>query len=158
MDLTSAGMFLPTGLSIATLIPTNGAFYIELSSITEGIFFECSGLEAEIKTKEVREGGRNDYVHRLPEGIAYRPITLKSGLVTKDVWKWFMKCAEGKIDRRDFSIVVYGPPMVERLRWDVKGAWPVKWSGPGFNTKQDEFLIQSIELAHQGFELKTGPL
>jgi phage tail-like protein len=40
--------------------------------------------------------------------------------------------------------------------WDVRGALPVKWTGPTFDaTRGGEVAVESVELVHQGFVKPT---
>ena len=40
----------------------------------------------------------------------------------------------------------------ERIRWNFVNAWPVKWTGPSFNAKNNDVSIETLELAHEGLE------
>ena len=42
-------------------------------------FQEVSGLNAEVTTEEIREGGENNFSYRLPTGTKYGNLVLKRG-------------------------------------------------------------------------------
>jgi phage tail-like protein len=44
----------------------NFRFLVEIQGLIVAGFSEVNGLQAEIETFEYREGGLNDYAHRLP--------------------------------------------------------------------------------------------
>ena len=53
-------------------------------------FQEVTGLSAEVSTEEFREGGLNEYAHRMPTGAKYGNLVLKRGFVdSTDVGKWW---------------------------------------------------------------------
>ncbi len=60
-------------------------FLIEINGLITGGFSEVSGLQVEIETEEYREGGTNDYVHKLPKGTKYSNLVLKRGITDSDV-------------------------------------------------------------------------
>ena len=62
------------------------AFRVEMNSIWTGAFSEVSGLQVEIETEDYREGGVNDYMHKLAGPARYPAnITLKHGLLDADL-------------------------------------------------------------------------
>lgn len=40
----------------------------------------------------------------------------------------------------------------EVARWNFVNAWPMKWTGPSFNAKNNDVAIETLELAHEGIE------
>lgn len=45
----------------------NFRFLVEIHGLIVGGFSEVSGLQSETDIEEIREGGVNDYVHKLPK-------------------------------------------------------------------------------------------
>jgi phage tail-like protein len=39
-------------------------------------------------------------------------------------------------------------------RWNLKRPFPVKWIGPDLKAAGNEIAIETLEIAHEGFELK----
>ncbi len=63
-------------------LPVSFHFKVEFGNSSDdqdNRFQEVAGLSAEITTEEVREGGLNEYVHRLPTGTKYGNLVLKRG-------------------------------------------------------------------------------
>ena len=40
------------------------------------------------------------------------------------------------------------------LRWNVKQAFPVKWTGPNLNMSGNDVAVETIEIAHQGLNME----
>ena len=55
-------------------------FAVEITGVVHAYFQECSGMQASMEIFEYKEGGQNDYSHKLPGRITYSNITLKKGL------------------------------------------------------------------------------
>ena len=131
-------------------------FAVEIDNITEAAFSECSGLKVEVEMKEYREGGQNNFVHRLPGPVRYTNLSLKRGITySKDFWQeWFKKISTGDFRecRRPLSIVLFDAGGNEVKRWNISNACPVRWSGPDFKADGNAVAIETLELVHDGFE------
>ena len=40
------------------------------------------------------------------------------------------------------------------MRWNLSRAWPVKLEGSTLNAQGNEVAIETLELAHEGFEIE----
>ena len=40
-----------------------------------------------------------------------------------------------------------------QIRWNVKNAWPTKWTGPNLDAGGSEASIETLELVHEGIEV-----
>jgi phage tail-like protein len=129
-------------------------FYVEVDNVTRAVFSEVSGLSMEVVVEDVEEGGFNSFVHRMPGRCKVGNITLKRGLTnSKDFLKWIYDMASGKITPRHVKVTMYNVDGKEAMHWTFNGAFPVKWSGPTFKADDTGAAIESIELAHDGFEI-----
>lgn len=132
----------------------NCRFYVEVNNSKEAIFTEVSGLQVEMEVMEYEEGGQNDFVHRLPGRSKVSNITLKRGMIrSNDFFNWYMKIAQGTIERRNVSVVMYDVAGIEVARWNFINAYPVKWIGPQFVADGTAAAVETLELAHEGFKL-----
>jgi phage tail-like protein len=131
-------------------------FLIEIGGLTVGGFTEVTGLQAEVEVQDYREGGLNEYIHRLPGGTRYPSnLILKYGLTdVKDLWQWHQDAAQGKIERKSGAIVLLDSAGEERRRWDFVKAYPVRWSGPELRAGTADVAVETLELVHCG--LKEG--
>jgi phage tail-like protein len=137
------------------ILPAN-RFYVEIGKQVQGTFLDLSGLTATTETMKVKEGGNNSWVTQLPIRTTFSNVTLKRGFdLTSEFWDWYKASISGKVERRSISIILYTTehPSTPRKRWNVFGAYPVKWTGPTFNAKSNEFATESLELAYDYFTL-----
>lgn len=131
----------------------NFNFLIEIDGITQAGFAECSGLGASTDPVEYREGGENGTVRKLPGLTKYSNITLKWGLTdSTDLYDWFRDVTQGKIERRNGSIILLDFDGTEKIRWNFVRGWPAKWDGTAFNAKSADVAIETLEIAHEGLE------
>lgn len=127
---------------------------VEIDFVIVAGFAEVSGLTVETEIEEYREGGVNDFVHKLVKGTRHVPIVLKRGLLDNDVlWKWHREVVQGNIVRRSGSIILFNESFDEHRRWSFEDAYPIKWVGPDLNATSSEVAIEQLELAHNGFKI-----
>ena len=134
--------------------PNLAAFFrIEIKSLTVGGFSECTGLQVETEIEEHREGGLNEYSHKLPKGSKYGTISLKRGFINSDeLWTWNQNVVDGvKDQRKDLSIILTDRQGKDICRWNVRKALPVKWNSSEFKADANTFLVETLELVHHGF-------
>ena len=82
-------------------------FLVEIDGITQAGFQECSGLDASTDPVDYREGADPKHVRKLTGLNKYSPITLKRGITDSDeLWKWRKTVIDGKVERRNGSIVL----------------------------------------------------
>jgi phage tail-like protein len=128
-------------------------FGVEIEGIQEAFFRECSGLEGEIEVLPYDEGGVNDHPHKLPGRAKFPNVILKRGVTdSQDLWKWFSDMIQGTVKRKTVHIILFDAKGSEVRRWTFEGAYPVKWSGPSFNSNENAVAIETMELAHEGME------
>jgi phage tail-like protein len=125
-------------------------FLVEIDGITQGGFQEVSGLDASTDPVDYREGTDPPHVRKLAALNKYSAITLKRGITDSDeLWKWRKTVIDGKIERRNGSIVLRNEAGEEKLRWNFKEAWPSKWTGPSFNATSTAVAVEALELTHE---------
>ncbi len=128
-------------------------FLVEVDGLVVAGFSEVSGLQADTQIEDYREGGVNDYVHRLPKETTYQNIILKRGITDSDVlWKWHQDVVSGKIERRSGYIVLLDSEANETWRWNFIDAYPAKWTGPDLRAENSAVALESIELVHNGIK------
>jgi phage tail-like protein len=134
-----------------------GSFWIEMQGIIVAAFTDCSGLSIQTEVLEYSEGGRNDLVYKLPVRTKFSNITLKRGWSTsRELWGWYQEVISGRIRPRDCSIVMCAArgenPATELGRINVFQAYPVSWQGSNLTADSTNMAIESVELAHMGFQ------
>lgn len=140
------------GVSLNPYMPYN--FLVELDGLITGGFMEVAGLESEIKLESYEEGGQNDYIHQFPTRTTYPNLVLSKGLTEVwTLWNWFDEARQGFIRRRNGSIMLLDHQQVPVQWWNFKEAYPVKWTGPQFNSSSQEVAVERIELVHRGITI-----
>ncbi len=130
------------------------SFAIQIKDEIKGWFTECSGLSVEREVKAHQEGGVNDYVHQLPGRLKYTNVTLKHGLAGNELWKWFHEgMYDGKVVRYNVSIILYNSDRTQKKTWDLREAYPVKWTGPTFNSANNDVAVETLDLVHHGLQM-----
>jgi phage tail-like protein len=128
-------------------------FVVEIDNKVAAGFSEVTGLQVEIETEEYREGGENRFIHKFAGKTRYpSQLVLKHGIVdSHQLWDWQHDIAQGKIKRKNVSVILKNSGGEEKLRWDFEQAYPVRWSGPDFRANSAEVGIETLELTHRGF-------
>lgn len=118
-------------------------------------FQEVTGLSGEVTTEEFKEGGLNEYVHRLPTGAKYGNLVLKRGFVTdvdSGLAKW---CRQGIEDftfkPKELTVTLLNEEHEPLAVWSFVGAWPVKWSVSDLKAQDNTLAIESLEISYRRF-------
>jgi phage tail-like protein len=129
-------------------------FQLEIDGITRAGFSECTGLNAEANVIEYREGNEGITARKMPGLIKFGNITLKRGITADpEMFVLFKNVLDGDIKRDDsMSIVLLDEKRQEAVRWNLRNAWPAKWTGPDMKANANEIAIETLELAHEGLE------
>ena len=129
-------------------------FLLEIDGVAKAGFSEVSGLSTETAVIEYREGGDRTPARKIPGLTKYSNLVLKRGL-TQDraLWDWRKTVIDGVVRRANVSLVLLDDARQPVARWNFRDAWPCKWEGPALNAKSSEVAIETLELAHEGFDL-----
>lgn len=144
--------------------PFTGQFIFEVDGVQIGAFTEVSGLQVEIEqgdSESIKEGGQNEYIHKLPGRMKWPNLVLKRGVTAdNNLFDWFKKSSgEGfEGNQRSLDRTLAALAMVdgqgEVLRaWVFYDAFPVKWTGPKFAATSSELATEELEIAHHGFRV-----
>ena len=127
-------------------------FTVEVNQQVVAAFNEVTGLDFETEVETFREGGVNLHEQQLagPNKFPSR-LVLKRGMTDDDtLWAWHQEVTQGKISRKDLSILLLDSTGEEQWRWNFRQALPVKWTGPQFRASNAEIAIETLELVHKG--------
>src|SRR6185369_13911998 len=125
-------------------------FLVEIEGITSGGFTKVKGLSRELKTESYREGGVNDYEHKLLTQVTYPVVILERGLALEDLWKWALAAADGDATRRTIRVRLQNEDGSRAWAWQIEHALPVKWSSSDLDANASQVVIETLELAHHG--------
>jgi phage tail-like protein len=127
-------------------------FLVEVDGIVVGGFSEISGIQMEIEVHDYREGGRNEYIHKLPGPTRYPSnLIFKRGITDSDLlWIWHEFVTFGIVVRFNGSILLLDAAGQEKWRWNFFDAYPVKWIGPQLRADSNSVAVETLELVHRG--------
>lgn len=135
------------------------AFYFSVTvegftGANEGSFQEVSGLSVKMTPMEVKEGGENRFVRRLPVPPKYDNLVLKRGmLVGSALTQWVQnsltlftftpKTVLVKLLDGDDSIIA---------AWSLSNAYPVSLKVSDFKAQDNSLAIETLELTYDYFQ------
>jgi len=130
-------------------------FKVEWDGIIQAGFKTCSGLESAQDTTDYREGtDKNLSKRRLPGLLTSTSLTLGRGISDNhELWGWRNEIIQGKVTRKNLSVILLDDQGKEKLRWNLVNCWPSKWTGPSFDATSAELAIESLEIAHEGISM-----
>jgi phage tail-like protein len=112
----------------------------------------------EYDSETIKEGGENRFEHKLPVRSKYPDLSLKRGMLTdSDLIKWFLDI----LQQRDFinnkpaelNISLLNEQHQPLRTWNVKNAWPKKWSVSDLNAQENTLVIETLDLSYSYFTL-----
>jgi phage tail-like protein len=144
-------------LADRTLLFHQSRFEVKIPTLQlqVGYFTQVQGLSAQVDVMEYPEGGRNDFVHKLPTRIKHTNLTLKRGLTKEGaLLKWFYQTVVAAA-QKEMTLTLYDQEGEPIQTWSFAGAYPVKWTGPDANAGGTDVLTESLEIAHHGVTLPS---
>ena len=113
-------------------------------------FQEVNGLDASFEMETVKEGGQNQFVHRLPTNPTYGNLILKRGmLVNSTLINWFAEALQNfNFQPVQVTVNLLNKEQKPLAAWVFENAIPVKWSVSGFNAMENSLVAESIELSY----------
>ena len=137
--------------------PLGFHFKVEFANLSgEYQFQSVSGLNVELETEQVAEGGENRFKHKLPVSTRYPNLVLKRGIrVDSALTKWCRDALENfDIKPTNITISLLNEEHEPLMTWNVVHAYPLKWSVSEFNAEKSQLAIESIELAYNYFNIQ----
>ena len=117
-----------------------------------GNWTKCEGLTVEWEVQEYREGGLNDYVHRLPGRRKFQNIKLTRPIDAGSREVAALDLQGGGSGGRPHRQIAHrgrrGQPGRGLGRLDI---WPTRWTGPNMDVNGKDIAFETLELAHSGF-------
>jgi phage tail-like protein len=132
----------------------NFNFVVDLGGKEAGGFSEVDLPEATIEVIEYREGAdRSSGARKLPGRTSYANVVLRRGLAgDTDLSDWFEATRDGALQRRDVTITLLDEARAPVQRWLLRNAWPVRLAYGRLEGRGNAVLIETLELAYEGFE------
>lgn len=121
-------------------------------------FQSVSGLNQEIQTESIKEGGENRFEHVVPTRTKTPNLILKRGIFKSgqsNITQWCMEAFQNQnFSPTNLLIELLNENHEALLSWKVIHAIPVKWSLSELNAEKSEILIETFELNYNRLEYK----
>jgi len=130
-------------------------FLVEIEGLVSGGFARVKGLQREIKHESFREGGVNEYEHKLLTHVSYPVVVLERGLAIDDLWKWALAASDGEVQRKTIRIRLQDEANEKRWAWQIEHAVPVRWAVSDLDAQTSAVVMETLELAHHGLRRAT---
>jgi phage tail-like protein len=130
-------------------------FLVEIDAIASGGFARVKGLSRELRHESYREGGVNEYEHKLITQVSYPILVLERGLALDDLWSWAQDAADGNVTRKTIRIRLQEEADDKAWAWQIESAIPVKWTASDLDAQTSPVVMESLELAHHGVRKAT---
>ena len=120
--------------------------------VCQGAFAECTGLEATMEPKVIKEGGGNYGAAQRAGPITFATVVLKRGISTnRNLWQIFNAASSGLFaPRLQVTITVLDMQSAPAIAWQLDRALPIKFKFADLNAKGTEVGIEELHLAHEG--------
>ncbi|MGB8908507.1 MAG: phage tail protein [Candidatus Cybelea sp.] len=118
-----------------------------------GAFAECTGLEATMEVKAIKEGGMNYGVAQRAGPTSFATVVLKRGIsANMDLFNIFSKITNGAYaPRMQVTINVFDIDGSAAVAWQLDRAMPVKYKFADLNARGGgEVGIEELHLVHEG--------
>ncbi len=124
----------------------------EQFQVCSGAFAECTGLEATMEPKVIKEGGRNYGAAQRAGGTTFATVVLKRGISSnQNMYQIFNSVSTGTFaPRMQVTINVFDIDGSAVLAWQLDKAMPVKYKFSDLNSKNGEIGIEELHLVHEG--------
>lgn len=144
--------------------PTAARFLFEVDGVEIGVFREVTGLSVTVGVEELREGGQNSFVRKLPGRMTWPNLVFRRGVTQSDaLFDWLSKSSgegfagnKNKLTRSTGAVTALDSAG-DRLRsWEFQDVFPVRWKGPDFSVGNTAVALEEeLEVAHHGFRAAT---
>ena len=123
------------------IVPPPVAFYFNVTfeGLIETSFQEVSGLQLEMETETIKEGGENSFKRSLMP----LPHVLETYVV-----KVLENNGSAQIVPVNLTISLLDAGHFPLNNWSVLNAYPVKWDISALNSQKNELVIETLEMAY----------
>jgi phage tail-like protein len=126
----------------------------DFNGANEGSFQEVSGLSVKMSPMEVKEGGENRFVRRLPVPPKYDNLVLKRGmLIGSALTQWV---------QNSLTLFTFTPQtvLVKLLdgdgsilsAWSFSNAYPVSLKVSDLKAMDNSIMVETLELSYDYFQ------
>ncbi len=142
--------------------PPLGFYYsvrFGISGVTDDARFQSvSGLSVEFEFDTYKEGGMNEYEHKLPSRTKYTDLVLKRGMFTDSkITEWCLNAFQKReFTPSEVTITLMNEKGKALRIWHVKNAIPKKWVVSDFNSGESAVVVETLELVYSYFTVESS--
>lgn len=143
----------------------------EITGITSLGFMNVSGLQVSTESIPYRQGGYNTSPQYMPGQSQFSPLTLQRGVLlgTPQNWNWMKQiftvlqgtgptAASSNFRAPSVDIKVLDHPVTKgktpiKMWYRLFRAWPSSWASSDLDAGGNGFLVESVTLVHEGFDI-----
>jgi phage tail-like protein len=124
----------------------------EQFQVCSGAFAECTGLEATMEPKVIKEGGRNYGAAQRAGSTTFATVILKRGISrNQNLYQIFNSVSTGSFaPRMQVTINLFDLDGSAVLAWQLDRAMPIKYKFADLTSRNSEIGIEELHLAHEG--------
>ena len=129
--------------------------FLDIQTVEDDIRFQsASGLNVDLDTEAVKEGGENRFTHNLPVRSKYSDLVLKRGVLTDSgVIAWCRNAFENfTFQPTTVQVHLLNASHEPLITWTLTHTWPLKWSVSDMNAAEGSVLVETLELSYQYFK------
>lgn len=124
-------------------------------------FQEVSGISVTMETEQIKEGGQNRFVHKVPGRTNYENLVLKRGLMVRSssLADWCTKVFKDNLTRpitpRTIKVSLLDANTDGNdalMTWVFNNAYPIKWEISSLDASKSEIVVESITFAYNYFD------
>ena len=122
----------------------------------EAFFQEVTGLSAEVKQIEYRQGNSKEFsTVKMPGIKKFGNVTLKKGIFKddKDFWDLYKQVTTNTFERKTITISPLDENNEVAMSWTLTNAFPAKITVTDMKSDANESAVETMELAHEGLTL-----
>lgn len=132
--------------------------FLDLGNGTQGVeedsyFQSVAGLNVDMQTESFKEGGENRFEHVVPTRAKYDTLVLKRGVLRgSEVTQWFIDAlVNHTFQPVNLAVLLLNENHESIVTWNVKHAWPKKWSVDDLDAQKSEILVETLEMQYAFF-------
>ncbi len=118
-------------------------------------FQSVDGLNVEMETETIKEGGENRFEHTVPVRTKYSNLVLKRGVFRPDdsfVTEWIMLNFQHMvISPIDMLVTLLDETNKPLVNWQIMNAYPVNWKVSPLDAEKGSIVVESLELSYNYF-------
>lgn len=139
--------------------PVSFHFKVTFEGLTEGpnteldtFFQSIAGLDSQIETENIKEGGLNRFEHVVPTRVKSSDLVLKRGKLLSaqsGLTNWCKKAFENfEFNPVNITVTLLDEEHAALMVWNVVHALPKSWKMSELNAEKGEVLIETLELSY----------